>query len=67
MRNLTSILPNRYDIVTMSGVSIRNWYRRRLSELHRQVRMASHSLQYSMLRCTFKRADVYSESFVFSF
>ena len=62
-----SISPTRYGIVTISEISIRNWYRRRLSRLHRQVRMASHGLQCSMLRFTFKMVDVYSESFAFAF
>ena len=66
MGSLTSIPPIRYSIVTMSGISTRNWYRRELSRLHRQVRMASHGLQCSILRCTFKMVDVYSESFVFA-
>ena len=67
MGSFTSISPTRYSIVTMSGISAKNWYRRRLSRLHRQVRMASHGLQYSMLRCAFKRVDIYSESFAFAF
>ena len=67
MGSLTSISLTRYGIVTMSRISIRKGYRRKLSRLYRQVRMASHGLQCSMLRCTFKRADIYSESFVFAF
>ena len=67
MRSLTSILPTRYGIVTMSGISARNWYRRELSRLHIQVRMASHGLQCSMLRYTFGRVNIYSKSFAFAF
>ena len=67
MGSLTSIPPTRYGIITMSGISAKNWYRRGLSRLCRQVRMASYGLHCSILRCSFKRADVYSESFVFAF
>ena len=67
MRSFTRIPFNRYGIVTMSGISIKNWYRRELSRVHRQVRTASHGLQCSMLRCIFKRADVYNKSFAFAF
>ena len=59
--------PTRYGIVTMSGISARNWYRRELSRLHKQVRIASHGLQCSMLRCIFKRGYIYSKSFAFAF
>ena len=45
MGSLTSIPSTRFSSVTMSRISIRNWYKRRLSKLHRQVSMASHGLQ----------------------